>query len=156
MFNSVTWGQYFSAIILLLIIYYMLIVFRFYKWEILSVFGIQKLDDVSLNTTVALSNLKEFDASESHADYLPKSSLEIDISPLVQSFADEVTAFVQGAKEAEITKEQIINSLRAICAKYPVIKNADCRNDLEVDMLKEINLKYPALFQQNDFKNLWN
>ena len=156
MFNSITWGQYFSAIILLLIIYYMLIVFRFYKWEILSVFGIQKLDDVSLNTTVALSNLKEFTASENHENYLPKPSLEIDISPLVQSFTDEVTAFVQGAKEAEITKEQIINSLRAICAKYPVIKNADCRNDLEVDMRKEINLKYPALFQQNDFKNLWN
>jgi len=75
---------------------------------------------------------------------------------LVQSFNDEVYAFVQGADEAEITKEQIINSLQAICSKYPAINNADCRKDLEVVMLKEINLKYPTLLQQNDFQNLWN
>ena len=156
MFNSITWWQYFSAIIFLLIIYYMLIGVRFYKWEILRIIGIRKADDDSLNTSSALSNLKEFAASENHENYLPKPFLEIDISPLVQSFTDEVTAFVQGADEAEITKEEIINSLQAICTKYPAIKNADCRNDLEVDVLKEINLKYPTMFQQNDFKNLWN
>ena len=127
MFNSITWGQYFSGIILLLIIYYILIGFRFYKWEILSVVGIRKADDDSHNITAALSNLKEFGASENHENYLPKSSLEIDISPLVQSFTDEVTTFVQGVDEAEITKEEIINSLKVICSKYPAIKNADCR-----------------------------
>ena len=156
MFNSITWGQYFSTVILLLVIYYILIGFMFYKWEILSIMGIRKVDDDSLSTTAALSNLKEFAASENHENYLPKPNLEIDISPLVQSFTDEVSAFVQGADETEITKEQIINSLQVICLKYPAIKNADCRKDLELDMLKEINLKYPRLFQQNDFQNLWN
>jgi hypothetical protein len=156
MFNSITWGQYFSAIILLLIIYYILIGCRFYKWEILRTIGIRKVDDDSLNTTAALSNLKEFAASENHENYLPTLSLEIDISPLVKSFNDEVTAFIQGTNNAEITKEEIINSLQIICSKYPAIKNADCIKDLEVDLLKEINLKYPALFQQNDFKSLWN
>ena len=156
MFNSITWEQYFSAIILLLIIYYILIGCRFYKWAILRIIGIRKVDDDSLNTTASLSNLKEFAASENHEDYLPKSFLEIDISPLVQSFTDEVTAFVQDADEAEMTKEEIINSLQAICTKYPAIKNADCRKDLEVDVLKEINLKYPTLVQQNDFEKLWN
>ena len=84
MFNSIAWGQYFSALIILLIIYYMLIGFWFYKWEILRIIGIRKVEDDSLNTTAALSNLKEFAASENNEDYLPKSSLEIDISPLVQ------------------------------------------------------------------------
>lgn len=156
MFNSITWGQYFSAILLLLVIYYITIGFSFYKWEILSVIGIRKVNDDSLDTTAALSKIKEFTASENHENYLPKPSLEIDISPLVQSFTDEVTAFLQGAEEAEITKEEMISSLQAIWTKYPAIKNADCRKDLEVDMLKEINLKYPALLQQKDLKNLWN
>ena len=156
MFNSITWGQYFSAIILLLIIYYILIGLKFYKWEILSIVGIKKVDDNSLSTSAALSNLKEFTASENHENYLPKPSLVVDISPLVQSFTDEVTAFVQEADEAEITKEEIINSLQVICSKYPAIKNADCRKDLEVAVLKEINSKYPNLLQRNDFKNLWN
>ena len=134
----------------------MVIGFRFYKWEILSVIGMRKVDDVSLNTTAALSNLKEFAASENHENYLPKPSLEIDISPLVQSFTDEVTAFVQGADKAEITKEQIINFLQSICSKYPAIKNADCRNELILLVANEINLKYPNLFHQNDLARLWN
>ncbi|MEO6731304.1 MAG: hypothetical protein ABIN01_08800 [Ferruginibacter sp.] len=156
MFNSITWGQYFSTILLLLIIYYTLIGFRFYKWEILSIVGIRKVDDDSLNTTAALSNLKEFTSSENHENYLPKPNAEIDISLLVQSFNDEVTAFVQGADEGEITKENIINSLQAICSKFPAIKNAERRKDLEVAVLKQINLKYPTLLQPNDFRNLWN
>jgi hypothetical protein len=155
MFNSITWGQYFFAILLLLIIYYIVIGLSFYKWEILGIIGIRKVDNDSLNKTAALLKLKEFTASENHEDYLPEPLLEIDISPLVQSFTDEVTAFLQGAEEAEITKEEMINSLQAICTKYPAIKNADCRKDLEVDVLKEINFKYPALLQQQDLNNLW-
>ena len=156
MFNSITWGQYFSTIIYLLIIYYAVIGFKFYKWEILSIIGIRKVDDDSLNTTAALSNLKEFAASENPENYLPKQSMEIDISPLVQSFTDEVAAFLQEADEVETTKEEIINSLQSICSKYPAIKNADCRNELILLVANEINLKYPNLFHQNDLARLWN
>ena len=155
MFNSITWGQYFSTIISLLIIYYTVIVFKFYKWEILAAIGIRKVDNATLNT-VSLSGLKKYVSPENDEDYQPKHSMEIDISPLVQSFTDEVAAFLQEADEAEITKEQIINSLQSICSKYPAIKNADCKNELILMVATEINLKYPNLFQQNDFVRLWN
>ena len=155
MFNSITWAQYFYSIISLLIIYYTVIVFRFYKWEILAAIGIRKVDNATL-TTVSLSGLKKYVSPENDGDYKPKPSMEIDISPLVQSFTDEVAAFLQEADEAEITKEQIINSLQSICSKYPAIKNADCRNELILLVANEINLKYPNLFQQNDFVRLWN
>ena len=155
MFNSITWGQYFYAIISLLIIYYAVLGFKFYKWEILAAIGIRKVDNATLNT-VSLSGLKKYVSPENDEDYQPKQSMEIDISPLVQSFTDEVAAFLQEADKVEITKEEIINSLQSICSKYPAIKNADCRKDLEVDVLNEINLKYPNLFHQNDLAKLWN
>jgi hypothetical protein len=155
MFNSITWGQYFSAIIILLIIYYTVIVFKFYKWEILAAVGIRKVDKASLNT-VSLSGLKNYVSPENDEDYQPKQSTEIDISPLVQSYTDEVAAFLHGADDVEITKEEIINSLQSICSKYPIIKNADCRNDLMLLVANEINIKYPNLFQQNDLVRLWD
>ena len=155
MFNSITWGQYFSTIIYLLIIYYAVLGFKFYKWEILAAIGIRKVDNATLNT-LSLSGLKEYVSPENDGDYQPKQSMEIDISPLVQSFSDEVAAFLHEVDEVETTKEEIINSLQAICTKYPAIKNADCRKDLEVDVLNEINLKYPNLFHQNDLARLWN
>jgi len=155
MFNSITWGQYFYAIISLLIIYYAVIGFKFYKWEILAAIGIRKVDNATLNT-VSLSGLKKYVSQENDGDYQPKQSMEIDISPLVQLFTDEVAAFLQEADESEITKEQIINSLQSICSKYPAIKNADCRNELILLVANEINIKYPNLFQQNDLVRIWN
>ena len=155
MFNSITWGQYFYTIISLLVIYYVVLGFKFYKWEILAAIGIRKADHGPLDT-VSLSGLKKYVSPENDEDYQPKPSMEIDISPLVQSFNDEVAAFLQQADEVEITKEQITNSLQSICSKYPVIKNADCRNELTLLVANEINLKYPNLFQQNDFVRLWN
>jgi hypothetical protein len=154
MFNSITWSQYFSAIITLLIIYYAVIGFKYYKWEILAVIGVRKVDNATLNT-VSLSGLKKYVTPENHEDYQPMQSKEIDISPLVQSFTDEVAAFLQEADEAEITKEQITASLQSICSKYPAIKNADCRNELILLVANEINLKYPNLFHQNDLVRLW-
>ena len=155
MFNSITWGQYFSTIISLLIIYYAVLGLKFYKWEILAAIGIRKVDNATLNT-VSLSGLKKYVSPENDEDYQPKQSMEIDISPLVQSFTDEIAAFLKEADEVEITKEQIINSLQSICSKYPAIKNADCRNELILLVANEINLKYPNLFQQNDLVRLWN
>jgi hypothetical protein len=145
MFNSITWGQYFYTIISLLTIYYAVLAFKFYKWEILSAIGIRKVDNATPDT-VSLSD----------EDYQPKQSMEIDISRLVQSFTDEVAAFLQQADEVGITKEQITNSLQSICSKYPAIKNADCKNELTLLVANEINLKYPNLFQQNDLVRLWN
>ena len=128
----------------------------FYKWEILSIAGIRKVDDDLLNTTAALSNLKEFDASENHEDYLSKPNLEIDISPLVQSFKDEVKAFVQTNENVDMTKAELINSLKIISSKYPALKDADCRNDLEQFVLNEINVQYPNPIHRKDLIRLWN
>lgn len=155
MFYSITWEQYFSAIIILLLIYYTVIVFKFYKWEILAAIGIRKADNATVNP-LSLSGLRNYISPEKDENYQPKQSMEIDISPVVQLFNDEVAAFLQQTDEVEITKEQIINSLQSIFSKYPAIKNADCKNELILLVANEINLKYPNLFQQNDFERLWN
>lgn len=154
MFNSITWEQYFSAIIILLLIYYTIIVFKFYKWEILAAIGIRKADNATGNS-LSLFGLRNYVSPEKDEDYQPKQSMEIDISPVVQLFNDEVAAFLQQTDEVGITKKQIINSLQSICSKYSAIKNADCRNELTLLVASEINLKYPNLFQQNDLASLW-
>ncbi len=155
MFNSITWGEYLSAIIRLLIFYYAVIGFKFYRWEILNVFGIRKVEDGTMSTA-SLSNLRNFVTPENPEDYLPKPALEIDISPLVQSFTDEVKAFVQGSENGEIKKEEIIHSLSIISLKYPALKDADCRNDLKQFVLNEINVQYPNLLHPKDLIKLWN
>ena len=155
MFNSITWGQYISAILFLLIIYYAVVGLKFYKWEILGVIGIRKIEAVALNTS-SLPNLKQFGSSENNEDYRFKPALEIDISPLVQSFKDEEKAFVQTNENVDMTKAELINSLKIISSKYPALKDADCRNDLEQFVLNEINVQYPNPIHRKDLIRLWN
>lgn len=153
MFNSTTWGQYITTIARLLVCYYVFVGFRYYRWEILGLIGIKKVD----NSSVAISTVayrKESFKTESHEDYLPKPALEIDISPLVQLFTDEVQAYLL-ATGNNVTKEELLYSLQLIITKYPALKSADCRNELVKFLLTETNTKQPNLLQPIDVNRLW-
>jgi len=124
MFNSITWGQYFSTLALLLVCYYAVIGYRYYRWEILGIIGIKKVEDSAVGSS-ELSNFKNLIVTESPDDYLPKPDLEIDISPLAQSFTDEVRAYLREINKNKTQKEELLNSLQVITSKYPALKDAD-------------------------------
>ena len=154
MFDTITWAQYFTTVISLLICYYAFIGFRYYRWEILGIIGIKKVED---NTT-GISTVADFKKSletKSHEDYLPKPTLEIDISPLVQSFTDEVKAYLQESSR-EILKDELMHSIELIILKYPVLKDSDYKQELVQFIFDEANAKYPNLFQVKEIKQLLN
>lgn len=155
MFNSISWAQYFSTIALLVVCYYGIITYRYYRLEILNLIGIKKVDD-SVNSIQTLSGFKELLVTQNHDNYLPKSTLEIDISPLVQSFTDEVRAYLQEVVSIEIQKDALLNSLQIIASKYFALKDADCSDELEQVVLGQVNAQYPNLFKSTDIKRLWN
>jgi hypothetical protein len=96
MLSSITWGHYLSGIALLLLFYYSYVAFRYYKWEILGIIGIKKID----GSSIAIPSMAEFKSSmegEKHENYLPKDEQAFDISPLIQSFRDEIKAYLQEA-----------------------------------------------------------
>jgi hypothetical protein len=153
MFNSISWSQYITAIIALLLLYYCFVGFKYFRWEILSLIGIKKVED----NTIAIptfNNVNQSFKKENPEDYLPKSNLEIDISPLVQSFTDEAQAFINGANN-NIPKPEILYSLQLIAAKYPALKDADCKDELMQMIFEGVNIKYPSSVELSDFKILW-
>lgn len=154
MFNSITWGQYFTTVTLLLICYYVLIGFRYYCWEILSVIGIKKVEDNTI-TKSTVSNLNKPIQAERHEDYLAEATTEIDISPVVQSFTDEIKNHLQGL-DADISKSELLQSIQAIVLKYPVLKNVDYKHELIQFIIDESNALHPSLLQPNDVKQLLN
>lgn len=153
MFNSITWGQYFTTLTLLLVCYYAFIGLRFYRWEILSIIGIKKVEDNTLAIPTITDFKKSFETG-SHEDYLPKSELEVDISPVVQSFTDETKAYLQESDNAA-TKDELMHSLQIIITKYPVLKSVDYKHELIQFLFDESNAKYPNLLQLNDIKELF-
>lgn len=152
MFNSITWGQYFTVVTLLLICYYAFVGFKFFRWEVLGLMGIKKVDGDS----IAISTVDEFKKSfksESHEDYLPKPEMEVDISPVVQSFTDEVKAYFLES-DSDVRKDDILHSLQIIIRKYPVFQTVDYKHELIQFLFDESNAKYPNLLQLNELKQL--
>jgi hypothetical protein len=155
MFNSITWGQYFTIVALILSCYYLVTGYRYYRWEILSLIGIKKVESSAVGFQT-VNDLKKSFATESNDEYLPKPALEIDISPLVQSFTDEVQAYLQETANNKIKEEELLNSIQLIASKYPALKDADCKEELMQFILNEINTKYPNFIQPDDLTRLWN
>ena len=124
MLSSITWGQYISAIGVLLLCYYLYVGYKYFRWEILGVIGIKKVEAGTL--TMPATELKKQFISENHDDYLPTSSMdETDISPLVNSFMDEVRAYLQAAGR-QTSKQELLNSFEQIIGKYPALLRVNC------------------------------
>jgi hypothetical protein len=153
MFNSISWSQYITAISTLLLLYYCFVGFKYFRWEILSLIGIKKVEDNAI-AIPAFSNVNQTLKTENPEDYLPKPNLEINISPLVQSFTDEVQAFVNGANN-NIPKPEFIYSLQLIASKYPALKIADCKAELTAFIFTVVNNKFPALLEQTEAVQVW-
>ncbi len=154
MFSLITWGQYFTSVGVILSCYYLIVAHRYYRWEILNLIGIKKVEEGSISFQAAGDFESPF-ATNNSGDLQPGPFQEIDISPLVQTFTDEVQAYLQELANDRIDKEALLNSIRAISLKYPALKDADCKEDLIQAVLKEANTKYPDLLQLSDLTGLW-
>ena len=151
MFNSITWGQYLFAITLLLVLYYAFVGFKYFRWEILSLIGIRKVD----NDTIAIPPVANKKSEENYEDYLPKPRQNSNTSPLLQPFIDEVEAYLIQTDKG-ISKAEIADALQQLIEKYPVAQHAEYRNELIYFIASSVNEKYPQLLHANDITQLWN
>ncbi|MBS1666374.1 MAG: hypothetical protein JST58_03275 [Bacteroidetes bacterium] len=152
MLNSITWTQYVTAVISLLVCYYTFIGFRFYRWEILSLIGIKKIEGSGISISTVADFKKSYE-TENHENYLPKPALEIDISPLMQAFTDEVKAYLEESGSS-VTANELLQSINLIILKYPVLKDAEYQQELVRYIFDEVNTRYPNLIRQSDIKQL--
>jgi hypothetical protein len=150
MFNSITWGQYLFAVALLLVLYYAFVGLKYFRWEILSLIGIIKVD----NDTIVIPAMPNTKPEEKHEDYLPKPPQKTDTSPMVQPFTDEVQAYLSQTENG-ITKHELTDALQQLLEKYPAAKNVEYRNELVYFIASSVNAKHPQLLRATDISQLW-
>ena len=137
MLHSTTWAQYFSTIIILLIIYYLIISVRYFKYELLNVLGIKLVEKGSLN-------------------YFPIAypSNEESASPFMQSLLDEISAYLNEVQNSIPEKVELSNSLRVIFSKYPVLSESKFSDRQKTILLEKINQQYPNMLELEDLNKL--
>lgn len=152
MLSSITWGQYLSAVLISLICYYAYVAYKYFHWELLALIGIKKVEPGA--TPIAVADLKKQFVSESHSDYLPKEVTDTDLTPVINAFEDEVKAFLQEAGNGT-DKASLLSALQQICQKYPVLRNSDNCDELNLFILKEVEKFNSEIINVQDIQQLW-
>lgn len=146
MLSSISWGQYITALITLLLLYYSFIGFKYFRWEILSLIGIKRIDEE--RTAIQITDVKNHFVASNHADFLPKSNQE----NTLQAFSDEIKAFLFQASPAA-PKEELLFAIRQIVSKYPTMENRNTINQL---ILEETEKQYQGLVAPEDLIVIWS
>ncbi len=151
MLNSISWNQYITAIITLLILYYCFVGFKYFRWEILSLIGIKKVDEK--NSPISVAEIKKQFTSGNHADFLPKENLS-ETTTVLQQFWDEANAYLAEMKQ-EAPKEKILFAVKMIAGKYPDLRSAGHNQELESAISGLLAQYYPERFTEADIKYMW-
>lgn len=152
MLSSITWGQYLSAVLISLICYYAYVGYKYFHWELLALIGIRKVEPGA--TPIAVADLKKQFVTDNHAEYLPKERVDADITPVINAFEDEVKAFLQEAGSGT-DKASLLTALQQICQKYPVLRNSDNSDELNLFILNEVEKYNSGIINVQDIQQLW-
>ncbi len=131
MLNSFSWSEYFTFLAIGLLIYYTTIAVKYFRWELLSLVGIH-IEESGLLNNVTVPKFSPQSTSEEDEVDGP------DISPVIQAFQDELNAFTEEAKISNLSREELLNSIVSIAAKYPVLaqeENIPTRDDIILEGL---------------------
>ncbi len=151
MFSSISWSQYITAIITLLLFYYCFVGFKYFRWEILSLIGIKRIDEKS--TAIPVADIKAHFVASNHADFLPKENPDEAIA-ILQPFWDEANAYLAEMKP-EAPKEEILFALKMIVGKYPGLHSAVHKQELETAISGLLAQHYPERFTATDIQYMW-
>jgi hypothetical protein len=151
MLSSISWSQYITAIITLLLFYYCFVGFKYFRWEILSLIGIKRIDEKSIAIPVA--DIKKHFVASNHADFLPKENPN-EATVLLQPFWDEANAYLAEMKP-EAPKEEILFAVKMIAGKYPRLHSTEHKQELETAISGLLAQYYPERFTASDIQYMW-
>lgn len=140
MLSSVSWSEYIMAILIVLVIYYVLIGYRFYKHDLLA-----------LTTNAKQSQafaIAQFQAQAEIAN--PKDT------PTVESFADEIKAYLQEATNDQFEKHTVVYGLSCIANKYAALKVSEYRFAIRELIASEIENYCAFILNDGEMRKVWS
>ncbi len=140
MLSSVSWSEYITTIIITLAIYYLLIGYRFYWHDLLAV-------------TANIKQPQAFSISEFETQTETADSKDV---PTVESFADEIKAYLQEAANNQLERNIVVYGLCSIANKYTQLKTSEYGYALE-ELIKSETETYCAFtLHKQELVKIWN
>lgn len=139
MFTDISWSSYITFMIALLAVYYLFIGFTYYRSDLLQLFS-----------------GKEFRPNQIfHQENLQQAFQKQDMFQVSQSLGDEIMAYLSEAGRDTLNKEDILQSLKSLVAKYPSIKDSAFRDVIQNLILTESETNCSIHLSEEELSALW-
>ncbi|WP_343591298.1 hypothetical protein [Flavobacterium sp.] len=151
MFTNVSWGSYLAAIGVLLLIWYLVLILKYYSKDLRELFsGEKKLKFSLLKKT---SNKLE---NQRHQNSLSSAFSEsFDTLEDVEELSTRILQVVEESSQMNLSKEQFQNYLKMVLEEYPYVKISSLRENINNLIVSESE-KHPQFYLTfTEADNLW-
>lgn len=146
MFNNISWSAYLAFIAISALTYYVFVFYTYYRHDLLRTLkGKQALansvyvtGDVSMQTAV------------NHGHYKPKLEESI-----MQSFSDEVQAYLEEAGQRDIPKDILLQSLSVIAGKYPSLAQSAYKESINDFIISKTEINCAVSISEDEVRGIW-
>lgn len=153
MFNNISWSEYLTFITVSSLIWYAFVIYTYYRHDVLKTArASQPSPDHAMNFSYV--PLKQQVHAGSNEGYQPKA--EEDHSLVVQSFTDEVQAYLEEAGKDEVRKDAVLQSLSVITSKYRSLAQSEYRDSLDQFIINQAEINCAVFMSENEVDGIWS
>ncbi|MBZ4040957.1 MULTISPECIES: hypothetical protein [Flavobacterium] len=152
MFTNISWSSYLTVLGVVVLIWYFIILLKFYWKDLLSFFsGEKKLKFASLKGITK----KNGQDAEEHKSLSSSFSESFDTLEDAEELSVRILQTLEESNEKDFSKEHFQNYLRMVLEEYPYVKISSLRQNINKLMVTESS-KYPnLLLTLSEADSLW-
>jgi hypothetical protein len=148
MFTNVSWSSYLAAMGTALIIWYLIIVLKFYSGDLKKIFSGEK----KLKLPSFKSNTENTKETKSISDSFSESFDTLDDA---EELATRIIQVAQESAEKKLSKEQFQNYLSMVLEEYPYVKISSLHESINKLIVSESEKHPSLLLTLSEADRLW-
>ncbi|MBF4485803.1 hypothetical protein [Flavobacterium sp. CSZ] len=139
MFTNVSWGSYLAAVGILLLIWYLVLILKFYSKDLRELFsGDKKFKFPALKKT----SKNELEGQNSLSSAFSES---FDTLEDAEELSTRIVQAVEESSQMSLSKEQFQNYLKMVLEEYPYVKISSLRENINNLIVSESE-KHPQFY----------
>jgi hypothetical protein len=142
MFTNVSWGSYLTAVCILLLIWYLVLILKFYSKDLRKLFsGDKKIKFPALKKT-SKNKLEDIRGQNSLSSAFSES---FDTLEDAEELSTRILQVVEESSQMNLSKEQFQNYLKMVLEEYPYVKISSLRENINNLIVSESE-KHPQFY----------
>ena len=154
MLQNVSWSDYLTFIALSGAVYYAWVLFVDYRHDLLT--AARPKRPILTNALQFQATPDSRETAENNPGSYQLKTEKAGIPQMLQSFTDEVKAYIEEAGQKETGKGALLQCLTVIAGKYPSLAQSEYRDSLDQFLISEAEMNCAVFLSDGEVRRIWN